>query len=595
MALVALPLLVETIIVIIIALTLLYAERTAGRAAETKSIAFQVSNISQSSNGAAASLLSYNCTKNPMFSQRFQEYQARMPSALEFLQGLGADEAKNPLYRINRLARRGFELFVAANKSYSQGESKFVFLESDEARKQIEEFTNQLATETSTFQKGQEIIIERAISEYERAKSILLTTLVLALVVNVGIAVFLAHQLRREIGAKLRASRADKRAAANSLQVAELERSIDELKQSLQSAEVRERTAIEQAADVVCTIDESGNFLKVNQAAIRRWGYKPTELAGRSVKNFLTTDGEQEIARAFEQARQTKKMQVCESRFTNSDDEHIFCRWSIEWSTGQNNYFCIVQDISLLKEAERMKQELSELIKRDLRGTLTEVTSFISLLEKGSLGEFNLQGKQQAAMVARNTARLIGMTNKMLELENLETGQMQLDRQQIDLDFLLADVVDSFYDAAEEKMLTLKVGDTRAHVFADPARLRQVLENLLSNAVKFSPVGGVVKVSVVELAPEVEVRIADQGPGVPAEMKEAIFQKFSRSDGSDAPKGGTGLGLAICKAIIARHGGTIGVDSQEGQGSMFWFRLAMEDSSAQDEPDTTCNTIFSRS
>lgn len=109
----------------------------------------------------------------------------------------------------------------------------------------------------------------------------------------------------------------------------------------------------------------------------------------------------------------------------------------------------------------------------------------------------------------------------------------------------------------------------------------QVLVNLLSNAVKFSPRGGVVRLSAASDADWAEVRVADQGRGIPASFREAIFERFRQVEASDArQKGGSGLGLAICKAIIEQHGGSIGVESEEGRGSVFWLKLPVSPSEA---------------
>jgi len=101
-----------------------------------------------------------------------------------------------------------------------------------------------------------------------------------------------------------------------------------------------------------------------------------------------------------------------------------------------------------------------------------------------------------------------------------------------------------------------------------------VLVNLLSNAIKFSPRGSSVAVSIVRVDDQLEVRVKDVGRGIPAHLHTAIFERFEQVAASDATeKGGSGLGLPICKEIIELHGGKIGVESEEGAGSTFWFRL----------------------
>jgi signal transduction histidine kinase len=122
------------------------------------------------------------------------------------------------------------------------------------------------------------------------------------------------------------------------------------------------------------------------------------------------------------------------------------------------------------------------------------------------------------------------------------------------------------------------------NVNADGDRLVQVIVNLMSNACKFSPKGATVTVRVDEIPNWIEVKVIDRGRGIPAKFKNLLFQRFQQVEASDAKrKGGTGLGLAICKGIIEAHGGTIGVESEEGKGSVFWFRIPAAQAGAKEK------------
>lgn len=127
---------------------------------------------------------------------------------------------------------------------------------------------------------------------------------------------------------------------------------------------------------------------------------------------------------------------------------------------------------------------------------------------------------------------------------------------------------------AEKHGVALEIRGTDARAWADADRLVQVVVNLLGNAVKFSPPGQSVTLEAEKKRPFVEVRVIDRGRGIPPQFRDAVFERFKQVEASDArDKGGTGLGLAICKTIVERHGGEIGVLSEEGRGSTFFFRV----------------------
>ncbi|MBI2810966.1 MAG: ATP-binding protein, partial [Candidatus Melainabacteria bacterium] len=157
----------------------------------------------------------------------------------------------------------------------------------------------------------------------------------------------------------------------------------------------------------------------------------------------------------------------------------------------------------------------------------------------------------------------------------LEAGTIEIEPENISLSSVLEKSISAVTIFAEQHHVKVESVPTDLRLYADSNRLVQVLVNLLSNAIKFSPPNSVVKLSVNQSQTDVEIAVADSGPGIPPNQAEAIFEAYRQVQGQDVKKGGTGLGLTICKSIIEAHSGQIGVASELGKGSVFWLRLPL--------------------
>jgi CheY-like chemotaxis protein len=231
-------------------------------------------------------------------------------------------------------------------------------------------------------------------------------------------------------------------------------------------------------------------------------------------------------------------------------------------------------DVSQRQEVERMKQDFVSTISHELRTPLTSIRGSLGLLASGVLGELSTDARQMVTVAERNSVRLIALINDILDFEKLEHGKMEMDIRPISLMRVLERSIETISAMAVQEGVSIELRCPSAMVLGDEARLGQVTVNFLSNAVKYSNRGGTVVVSAAVHGDIVEVRVTDRGRGIPSALQDRLFQRFQQIDSSDArTKPGTGLGLAICRAIIDQHGGEIGVESREGEGSSFFFRV----------------------
>ena len=241
----------------------------------------------------------------------------------------------------------------------------------------------------------------------------------------------------------------------------------------------------------------------------------------------------------------------------------------------KNNSRVLEQTVERLKRVERLKNGFLSTVSHELRTPLTSIRGSLGLLTSGAVGTLSAEVVEVVAIAERNAIRLITLINDILDIERLETGTIELQFAQVPVESILRRAMESLTTFGHTNDITVEAPKVSSMIWADADRIVQVLVNLLSNAVKFSPPGGVVTIGVGLRDSWVEFRVTDRGRGVPAAHRRMIFERFRQVETSDArEKGGTGLGLAICKSIIEQHGGTIGVESEEGSGSTFWFRVA---------------------
>lgn len=230
-----------------------------------------------------------------------------------------------------------------------------------------------------------------------------------------------------------------------------------------------------------------------------------------------------------------------------------------------------------LEEVQKLRQAFVAMVSHELKTPLTSVRAFLELLGMGAMGEVSAQAKQDAAAAEQNVVRLIKLINELLDLEKLEVTGLTVEPQHCRLDNILQASYAAVKDFASTRNVSVEIPSTELTVLADSDRIIQVVINLLSNAIKYSPAATAVTVTVESVdtatAPMAEIRVSDTGKGIPAKYQEVIFERFQQVEAGDSKMGGTGLGLAITKTIVEKHGGTIGVISQESKGSTFWFRL----------------------
>lgn len=245
-----------------------------------------------------------------------------------------------------------------------------------------------------------------------------------------------------------------------------------------------------------------------------------------------------------------------------------------------------------LDELEDMKRDFVSHVSHELKGPLAAIHETILVLLDRIPGPLNEKQAQLLTLSRQSATRLSGMISNLLEISRIEGGGMRLDAEWVEPEIILGEVLEELGPLANERQVSMEMewGEDRPEsLMADPDRLHEVVSNLLGNAIKFSPQQGTITVRISEMEappagtpgphgrriqeedpPYILLEVEDDGPGIPPEHREGVFEKFYQVKRGVRLQGqGVGLGLSICRNVIEAHGGTIWVEAADGGGARF--------------------------
>jgi two-component system phosphate regulon sensor histidine kinase PhoR len=312
-------------------------------------------------------------------------------------------------------------------------------------------------------------------------------------------------------------------------------------------------------------VNREGRIIRANESFVRIAGGEPVK-----DRFFWEVVRRPQFIELMGQSRDEKKSFVKEVPL---GERTYLC--SVTFTRPHGEIIAVFHDITEIKNVERVKKDFIVNVSHELRTPLTAIKGFAETL----LDMVDDPSRKYVEIIERNANRLANIVNDLLLLSNLEE-KGTVDREAVDFRRLIDQTVKLFEQRVKEKDLSLVVNvrDGTPPVKVDPFKIEQLLINLLDNAVKYTEQGEIIEVRADVEGRSLVLRVRDTGIGIPREDIPRIFERFYVVDKSRSRKsGGTGLGLSIVKHIVLLHGGTIEVDSAQGEGTMFTVRLPADD------------------
>jgi two-component system, sensor histidine kinase and response regulator len=227
---------------------------------------------------------------------------------------------------------------------------------------------------------------------------------------------------------------------------------------------------------------------------------------------------------------------------------------------------------------ETLRDNLVHMIVHDLRSPLTGVRNVLQILQRDLDKKLTLEQKELLQSVLDSNTLLIERVASLLDISRLEAGQMPLKPESCDLHEVVNTAIQSLGGLASEHQLIYERVDTPILAFCDRDVTSRIIANLVANAIKFTPLEGTIRVALHKRDGQIQVMVSDTGYGIPVECREKIFEKFGQVETRGVnTKYSSGLGLTFCKLAVEAQGGCIGLESEVGKGSSFWFLLPTRD------------------
>ncbi len=332
----------------------------------------------------------------------------------------------------------------------------------------------------------------------------------------------------------------------------------------------RIETIINGMKDPIIGLDENNNILFVNSTAIKILGINETDLIGKYAPDVaLKNDLLRNLIGGNENNTPLK---------IYADNKESYFSKEILNITAEDRAIgsvILLRNITQFKELDLAKTNFIATISHELKTPISSIKMSLKLLEDERIGSLNEEQKKLVVNVKEDSQRLLSITGELLDLAQVETGKIKLEKQMVAPQAIIAYADNALKVQAEQKHITIKINcpDNLPKVNCDLEKTAWVMVNFLSNAIRYSPENSEILITAEQSNNGVVFAATDFGKGIDPKYQGRVFDKFSKIPNADAGKSGTGLGLAISKEFIESQNGVIGLESTIGKGSRFYFIL----------------------
>ncbi len=578
------PLILNAVLIFIFIVMVQDSERLVARQLASVRMIAAAEEVSEQLSNASWAIVGYRLTKSPEFKSTYHSVRQKLDRSLNQVRTLSATypsqktlvnstlKSTEEFLKILDQSGEMLDLPPTAVQGLRQQHFKIVHGLTESLRESIKTLINQ--------EQGYEMSQIQVQSEAKRA---IISIIILALSVNSCFAGIFAVWWLRSMTSRLKLVTVNSLRLAAQLplhpqaggsdEIAYLDKVFHRMALTIEELTRRERATIEDAADMILSLDESLRITAANPASSKLLGRSQEEILGMRILSLVAPESSQPTLETLETIVADRSSGAIDIGLVQKDGDTVDVHLTAQWSESEQVLFCIAHNISEMKKAERLKQAVVSMVSHDIRSPLTNVMAVLEMLEDER--KFGVSDANRSTLLskARNSCKhILNLVQDLLELERLESGMLVLQLENAALAPIVDIAIDSVMQTASELQINIQKDCPPISVYVDQKRICQILINLLNNAIKFMPRKGTIKIEALETNGMAYVSVADTGRGIPPHMLHAIFDRFKQVEAGDASLSkGVGLGLSICKLLVESHGGTITCESEEGKGTKFTF------------------------
>jgi len=334
-----------------------------------------------------------------------------------------------------------------------------------------------------------------------------------------------------------------------------------------QTAEASVVQLLENAPDPLLSVDEHYLVTYVNLETQRAFGRDAAALLGQPLSHLLPELPIEHVSDARRTARPLPDIQIADQIYSPT-----IRSLPSEAHTGLT---IALRNVTARRQKESRRLDFYSIIAHDLRSPLAAMLMRTEMMLRGRRGVLSAEVIADLRKMDSHMRNLVALINDFLDFARMDEAAHKIERARVDLGELIREITEDFKPLVESTQQRLHIDIESPHVVVsgDRPRLQQVLTNLLANAIKFTSSAGNISVRARVVADWCEVEVEDDGPGIASDVLPTLFQRYTRAPNAHSDTRGTGLGLLIVREIVEAHGGTVGVESELGRGSRFWFRV----------------------